>query len=45
LIVLPVVEHRLWYLGAIAIGTLAVAVTINLLRAPARSAQPSAEAP
>jgi PTS system fructose-specific IIC component/fructose-specific PTS system IIC-like component len=45
LIVLPVVDHRWWYLAAIAIGTLAVAVTINLLRARTRSAQPAAEAP
>jgi fructose PTS system EIIBC or EIIC component len=33
LIVLPVVDHRLWFLAAIAAGTLCVAITLNLLRA------------
>lgn len=32
LIVLPVVDHRLWYLVSIAVGVLAVAFTLNLLR-------------
>ncbi|BDU78112.1 PTS fructose transporter subunit IIC [Mesoterricola sediminis] len=32
LIVLPVVEHRLWYLLCILVGVLAVALTLNLLR-------------
>ncbi len=32
LIVLPVVDHRLWYLVAIAAGVLTVAVAANLLR-------------
>jgi PTS system fructose-specific IIC component/fructose-specific PTS system IIC-like component len=31
LVVLPVVDHVLWYLLAIGVGTLAVALTINLL--------------
>jgi PTS system fructose-specific IIC component len=34
LIVLPVVDHRLWYLGSIAVGVLAVALAMNLLRGP-----------
>jgi PTS system fructose-specific IIC component/fructose-specific PTS system IIC-like component len=33
LIVLPVIDHRLWYLLAILVGVLAVALAINLLRA------------
>jgi len=32
LIVIPVVDHRLWYLLSILAGTLLVAVTINLVR-------------
>jgi len=32
LIVLPVVDHRLWFLVAILVGTSAVAIAINLLR-------------
>lgn len=32
LIVLPVVVHRLWYLVAIGVGVLAVALAMNLLR-------------
>jgi PTS system fructose-specific IIC component/fructose-specific PTS system IIC-like component len=33
LVVLPVVDHRLWFLGAVAAGTLAVALVMNILRA------------
>ncbi len=33
LIVMPVVDHRLWYLVSILAGTLAVAVAMNLVRA------------
>jgi PTS system fructose-specific IIC component/fructose-specific PTS system IIC-like component len=33
LIVMPVVDHRLWYLASILAGTLAVAVAMNLARA------------
>ncbi|BDU74028.1 PTS fructose transporter subunit IIC [Mesoterricola silvestris] len=33
LIVMPVVDHRLWYLAAILAGTLAVAVAMNIVRA------------
>ena len=36
LVVLPVVDHVLWYLVAIAAGTLAVALTINPLTRKAR---------
>jgi PTS system fructose-specific IIC component/fructose-specific PTS system IIC-like component len=32
LIVLPVVDHRVWYLVSILAGTLAVALTLNLIR-------------
>ena len=39
LIVLPVVDHRLWFLAAILAGTSAVAITVNLLR-PARQEAP-----
>jgi PTS system fructose-specific IIC component/fructose-specific PTS system IIC-like component len=40
LIVLPVVDHRLWYALSILAGTLAVAVAINLIRAAGRREQP-----
>jgi len=33
LIVMPVVDHRLWYLASILAGTLAVAIAMNLVRA------------
>jgi PTS system fructose-specific IIC component/fructose-specific PTS system IIC-like component len=44
LVVLPVVDHILWYLLAIAVGTLAVALTINLLTHP-KGDPPSPETP
>jgi fructose-specific phosphotransferase system IIC component len=34
LIVLPVVDHRLWYVLSILVGTLAVAIISNLARTP-----------
>ena len=37
LVVLPVVDHVLWYLVAIAAGTLAVALVINPLTRRART--------
>jgi fructose PTS system EIIBC or EIIC component len=42
LVVIPVVDHLLWYLVAIAAGTLSVALTINLLTHRRKSA-PQAE--
>lgn len=45
LIVLPVVVHRWWYLAAIAIGTVAVAVVINVLRSLAHPVKSASETP
>ena len=44
LVVLPVVDHVVWYLVAIAAGTLGVALTINLLTRRSRAGQ-AQEAP
>ena len=45
LIVLPVVDHRWWYLAAIAIGTLSVALVMNFLRSFSTPVRPSSELP
>lgn len=41
LIVLPVVDHRLWYLSSIAVGVLVVALAMNLQRRPAAGKEPA----